>query len=158
METKVCCRCKEEKDIILFNKKNSSKDNRSSYCKDCSRKIGHDYYINNREIRKKKQYEIYRKYCLNNKEKIKNRQDDWRKKNILKIKESNRKWNLKNKDKVIESNRKSGQKKVINLTDGYIKKCIMRRSNIKYNDIKDSLVKFWRQNLKIKRLLREINT
>ena len=49
METKVCSKCKEEKSISLFNKRTSSKDGYSSYCKNCNKQSLKEHYYNNKE-------------------------------------------------------------------------------------------------------------
>lgn len=41
---KICSKCKQEKDIELFNKRKSSKDEHDSMCKECQRQ----YDINRR--------------------------------------------------------------------------------------------------------------
>lgn len=49
---KVCSKCKQEKDIELFNRCKNSKDGYSSYCKECQRQ----YDINRRKNPKRIEY------------------------------------------------------------------------------------------------------
>jgi protein-arginine kinase activator protein McsA len=44
METKVCQKCKAEKDILLFSWRSKNKGTRQSYCKDCATKVRMEYY------------------------------------------------------------------------------------------------------------------
>ena len=59
---KICCRCKEEKDLKDFNKQKRTKDGYRYECKECQRV----YYKNNRE----KELKRCAKYRLNNREKL----------------------------------------------------------------------------------------
>ena len=49
METKACRRCKEEKDVVEFNKKNAHKDGLDSYCRKCAREASREWYSKNAE-------------------------------------------------------------------------------------------------------------
>ena len=65
METKICRKCKEKKDICLFGKTKQNKDGLKSYCKDC-RKLESKLY---RENNKEKRSETLKKFYEKNKEK-----------------------------------------------------------------------------------------
>ena len=45
---KTCCRCKENKSPLDFNKKGKSKDGLQGYCRDCSHKAFSSYYNENK--------------------------------------------------------------------------------------------------------------
>lgn len=55
METKVCSSCTLEKPISQFNKKSSSKDNLSVYCKECNKQKLKEHYYSNKELYYNKQ-------------------------------------------------------------------------------------------------------
>jgi hypothetical protein len=64
-KTKVCSRCKEERNIELFSKNKRKKDGIDSICKICVKEKSKNYYNNNRE----KVLEKQRSYNDENKEK-----------------------------------------------------------------------------------------
>lgn len=66
---KICSKCKQEKDIELFNKRKSSKDGHDSMCKECQRQ----YDINRRNNPKRQEYckNYNKKYYQNNSEYLK---------------------------------------------------------------------------------------
>jgi len=74
--TKICSKCKQNKEISLFGKNN--RDIIRSECNDCR----HIYYINNRNIFLEKQKDYY----ISNKRKIINYQITYRKLNKEKVK------------------------------------------------------------------------
>ena len=65
METKICRKCKEERDICLFGKTKQNKDGLKSYCNEC-RKIESKKYRNENSEKRK---ETLKKFYENNKEK-----------------------------------------------------------------------------------------
>jgi hypothetical protein len=90
MKTKVCTKCKVEKEINLFNKDKSKKDGCDSHCKNCKveyrKKNGINNYINNLENLLK-----YKKtYRENNKEHIREYRKLWK----AKTKENNPLYNF----------------------------------------------------------------
>ena len=58
---KICCKCKEEKNVCEFGKLKSSKDGLLYHCKTCNTKKMKEYRI--------KHQETYKKYLEKNKEK-----------------------------------------------------------------------------------------
>ena len=46
MKTKICSKCKQEKDIILFSKRKDSKDGYRNICKECDNKEQFLEFIN----------------------------------------------------------------------------------------------------------------
>jgi hypothetical protein len=136
METKVCSKCGEEKEIILFRKRKDSKDGYRKECKECSSIDGKKYRDNNKEwvkVKKKKDY-------TKNREKRLNRVKNYRLENIEKIREKDRirskkRWKenpeklrqsfLKNKDKRIKTKKLweiKNKEKLKNQRKEYIKK------------------------------------
>ena len=49
MKKKICSRCGESKNLNAFNKCSSRKDGRQTFCKECNRKSGQNYYGKNKE-------------------------------------------------------------------------------------------------------------
>ena len=87
METKVCTKCKEEKELSEFYKNKSKKCGLERGCKSC--KAVYD-----------------KEYSKNNKEKIKQRGRDYREKNKDKLKERRKKYHEANKE---TENKKSSE-------------------------------------------------
>ena len=90
--SKICSKCKVEKDAGEFYKHKNHENGLSSKCKDCDREYHKEYYQKNKEgiIEKKKEYrknnkekvaEINRKYHEKNKEDIAERKKKYREKN-----------------------------------------------------------------------------
>ena len=102
METKVCNKCCQEKNISSFGKLKSSKDGYRYFCKECRKTIEKDYDSEKALLRKKK-------WRDNNKDKIKKHyyevkdsileyQKKYRKENLDKVKESKKKYYEENKE------------------------------------------------------------
>ena len=80
-ETKVCSKCKMEKNISLFNKDKSNKDGIRCKCRNCTRKEAKDYCERNKELIK--QRNAKRKYYPKNiKNRIINTAKDYYKKHV----------------------------------------------------------------------------
>jgi hypothetical protein len=109
METKICSKCKEEKEVCEFGVNNSSKDNLRSSCKQCRKIEGKVYRKNNIEKRKITIKNWYNKNPNYNKEyHLKNFEDLNRKTkeryllNAEKYRETSKKWSERNKEKMNE--------------------------------------------------------
>lgn len=72
MKTKICPRCKQEKEIKEFSIDNNRKFGIYPYCKKCSNQLGKEYRLKNIDIIKEK--------YLQNKDKINKRRRDLRRK------------------------------------------------------------------------------
>ena len=126
MKTKICSniKCLKKKLLSKFHKDKYSKDEFSSWCKECVKQ----YYLQNKEKIQKRTKECYKenkeqinkrhkKYRYINKEKIKKQQKDWRDKNKEKIAKRMKRWNKENKIKIRKWTReyqKNRKKKNIN--------------------------------------------
>jgi hypothetical protein len=97
MTTKICTKCKEEKETSEFGKDKSRKDGLNLICKHCI----HKYYIENKDYIKNNSKE-YRK---NNKESIAEYKKEYQQKNKESIAEYHKDWNIKNKE-IVKQNRK----------------------------------------------------
>lgn len=99
---KTCSNCEIEKDINLFSKNKTRKDNHTNICKEC--------------------HKIYRKtYDIKNREKISKKQKEWNLKNYQKMVEYRKKYQQNNK-LIIETKRRIRRKTNIN----YRLKCQLR--------------------------------
>jgi hypothetical protein len=98
METKICSKCKEEKELCLFGLNKKSKDGLKCYCNEC-RKIESKLY---RENNKEKRKETLKKFYVNNKEKELLRFKKYREENPEKRKETCKKYNQNNREKYNE--------------------------------------------------------
>ena len=81
METKICCRCKLDKELSEFNNSKRNKDGKSGVCKLCSNIRGRKYYEENREKEVKRGKEKYFKDV----EKSRKRSKLWNKNNFEKL-------------------------------------------------------------------------
>lgn len=77
METKICSKCKEEKEVCKFYNNKDRFDGKRPECKVCSNKQSTLYNQKNKE----KVDEIKQKYVDNNKEKVKQSKKEWFNKN-----------------------------------------------------------------------------
>ncbi len=138
METKICGRCKLEKNVNMFGRDVRSKTGLRSACNDC-RKIESKIY---KEKNSEKRKETLKKYYENNKEKELLRFKKYREENPEKRKLTCKKYNLNNKGKQNELSRK--WKKNQRLTNPMYKlisnvrsrtKCYLKNKNNKTFDI-----------------------
>lgn len=95
METKVCSKCKEEKNVCDFGNSKSSKDGLLYCCKKCNNERGKKYVKENY----KKTLEQHRKWTAKNPEWVYNRHKKWRTENPDKVKELRKNWIEKNPEK-----------------------------------------------------------
>lgn len=95
METKVCSKCKEEKEICEFGNSKTSKDGLFYSCKQCNNKRSVEYRKNNPE----KVLELTRNWTAKNPEWVYNRHKKWREENREKANKMKRIWLSKNPEK-----------------------------------------------------------
>ena len=102
---KICKRCKEEKQLICFNKHTQTKDNLQQNCKECSNFLAKENYVKNKEkimLRHNSYYlknKIKLKLNVNKAQKAINSKN-WALKNKEKIKTRAAKYYVNNKDKI----------------------------------------------------------
>lgn len=114
IETKVCSKCHEEKELNLdnFGKLSRSKDGFNGRCRACMKKYKSDYYSKNKEEINKKNRDYYHdnkermkdsmsQYYQENKEELLSYQKQYYQNNKDKIKEYDKQYNLENKDKIL---------------------------------------------------------
>ena len=112
MKTKICKKCKEEKEVCEFGYHSSTKDNLRTSCKVCRKLEGGLYRELNTEKRKQTVKNWYSKnptynkeYYLNNTEKVNKTNKNWYELNKEKSRENNKIWLESNKEKMKEYNR-----------------------------------------------------
>lgn len=128
--TKVCLRCKSEKDTTLFHRNRVTADGYAYYCKECTKQyLQHRKHIS-------KQY--FHKYYIQNKEKFLIRSDEWRKKNRLRS---------------LEHDKKIRDKASLTLSDSYIKNTLISKTGLRYSDITQEMVSLQRVRIQAYRLL-----
>jgi len=110
MQTKVCTKCGEEKELTEFHKKNRGKFGVRSHCKMCRNNYSRDHYRENREERleyqrewRKENLEYCNEYLKNyrkeNREEILKYQRNYNKENREERREYDRNWRKENPKK-----------------------------------------------------------
>jgi hypothetical protein len=121
METKICNKCKEEKEICEFSINKSKKDKLQSICKCCDKLKSKEYREKNREkylLSQKKSYDenkekrsiTKKQYYNDNRDNIINRNKKYYRNNIDKYKITKKEWREKNKEKVLKKSKEYSQK------------------------------------------------
>tara|TARA_B110000196_G_C21076230_1_gene630048 strand:- start:324 stop:902 length:579 start_codon:yes stop_codon:yes gene_type:complete len=170
-----------KKGFCRWTTKEGVKNRKRTYgkCKDCENAYARQYHVDNIErkrelsrnlywkdhestLRKKRKYrkdnEVYtaeyqHNYHENHKEESRENRRKWCKNNPEKRKiVSNR---YARKPEVREASLEKSKQSVIDLTDGYVKDLIIKRSDLCRADIPDELVKAKRSHMKITRQLKE---
>jgi hypothetical protein len=101
---KICCRCKELKDISMFDKNSSTKDSLSFECKLCKKEYRDKNKLRLKEYRTKNKVrlkEAYIKYCEKNKVRIRENYIRYRDKNKLRLEEYYAKYYSENRNNLI---------------------------------------------------------
>ena len=111
METKICTKCKLEKNITEFVSSKRIKSGVTSKCKECNTKYKKEYYYSNFKIINEKNKEYYKankeeirnkiKDKYKNDEEYRNKLKEYEKNNIEKIRERKKNYKQKNKEKII---------------------------------------------------------
>lgn len=113
MNTKICSRCKIEKDVGCFSKDKTRKDGLQYFCKNC-RKMARkkEYSSRYREKNKDRISEHLKIYYQNNKEIIKERNKKYRANNKGKYAELQIIYRANNREKTLELGRKHANKRL----------------------------------------------
>ena len=109
MQTKICSKCSEEKEVCEFGVHNSTKDKLRTFCKQCRKIEGKIYRELNTEKRKQTMKNWYSKnpnynkeYYLNNVEYLNEKNKEWYYLNTERHRETSKKWNECNREKMNE--------------------------------------------------------
>ena len=164
---KICSSCKQELEIIHFNKNKSSKDGLNNQCKECFKISAKKCYDNKKEkglLRfqiKDEKYKASRKNdAIKYKEKIAEYKKEYRENNKEFLKETKRKYYEENKEKINLKNRiyhhnnKDRLNKISNKYYNENKEIIRQKSKDYYNSEKGKLV-FKKARIKRKALVRK---
>lgn len=99
--TKVCTKCKLQKDIERFQKALKYRDGYHSWCKDCKLESQRAHPETNKAWRQnnKAKYNAYHiKYALNNLETVRSNKTKWQSKNLKKVLAKTRKYQASKKN------------------------------------------------------------
>ena len=66
-----------------------------------------------------------------------------------------KKWKSNNKDSYLTNKKKRNKKNSDDLTDSYVIQTLVQRSSLKAKDIPNNLIKLQRNNLRLKRILKD---
>lgn len=113
MKTKICTKCKTEKELSEFHKCKNMNDGHKHICKVCRKTPSKEYQINNKEKIKEYRHAYYLKnkkiinkktikYRKDNKTKVNKQQREHYRNNKQKISENSMQYFQKNKKKIIE--------------------------------------------------------
>jgi len=127
METKICSKCKVEKELCFFGIDKKRKDGLRPHCNDCRKIESKQYRENNKEKRK----ETIKKYYENNKEKRKEKNKVSFLENPEKIRAIKLKSYHKNKNKDEQIDRRRKYRKYKRKTDEKYRLTEVVRSRIK---------------------------
>ena len=97
MKTKKCSKCKQEKPLSEYHKKTGRKDGLKSSCKDCCREYAKLWWAESGG-----ENGHWRKYYQENKERILDKQKQWRSENPDKSRRATREWANRNRDAIAE--------------------------------------------------------
>lgn len=179
METKVCSKCKDEKPISEFHKKNSNKDGFCGTCKKCICLHKKEYYKDNKDrlfdyckkrYNEKKDQIIKqrKKYALLNSNKIKDYKSNYYLKNKKTMSKNAKENYYKNRDERLNyakiyksknlekytiSKKNINKKERDSLTDSYVRRVICPKDVKLRNKIPSELVHAERERIKLKRLI-----
>jgi hypothetical protein len=120
METKICCKCKDEKEICEFGKNNRNKDKLQGICKSCDKLKSKEWKEKNREkyllsqkntykSNKEKRLKKSKDYYIENRDDIIRRNKDYYHTNIDKYKITKKEWREKNKEKISKKLKEYGK-------------------------------------------------
>lgn len=177
--TKVCSKCLNEKHSIDFYKHKLTKSGLRSECISCSLRKGKEYKAKNKQKiaqytkkyyseNKEKFRDLYKEYVVKNKEKTAERHKKYRARNKGKLQYLRKKYYSANKEKAAEyakkyysenKNKFTGYRKKAQseLRGSYLRQIIIKSNpTLKQAQIPQSLINLKREEIKIKRLIKEM--
>ncbi len=130
MTTKICTKCKKEKELSKFSKQQKGKFGVRTLCKECQNKYFKNYYINN----EKKLIKNKKDWYINNKNKVKiyniKYHKIYYKQNKKEIKNQQKQYRDKNKKQILRYNINYEKNKIKNNISFKVLKNIRRRINL----------------------------
>lgn len=147
METKICTKCKDVKDLDMFPYCKTTKDRKRNECKDCECQRNKIRYLQNKEAFNKN----HRIWVENNKVKSDQIKRKWRVNNSEKVKIIEKNWRKNNPEKVKNYNTIQRRKERDNCSNYYISKLLVEQGFCK-KDITAELMEVKKLIIKTKRL------
>ena len=120
MTTKVCTKCKVEKDVGEFYNRKASKDGLMYECKSCVKSRVLKWVAENPE----RVAEKFRKWAAENPERVAESRRRWRVENHEKATEQSRRWRAENLERFREIARNNYRRSVVRLSDAYVKRVL----------------------------------
>lgn len=170
MIEKVCSKCKKNKPLTEFYKKNTGRDGLCQECKGCCKQRSKEWQIKNKKKREDyhKQYYIEnkgsiqtykKKYYQENKEKIDKNKKEWAKNNRKKCNKYSKKWKSENPKKVKEQSQADAKRRCDKVLPCYAMQLIVGKSSfLSAKNIPQELVEAKRAHILIKRELKNEQT
>ena len=160
--TKICSKCKEEKDIDEFNLDSSTKDGHRFWCKECISVKGKKYrQTHKKEIaeyfkaHKEKIAERKARYYQAHKEEICKTQARYYQAHKEEIDKVNKRYNQTHKKECSENTKQYRRKAVKELKNVYIKNLIIQNTELQAKDIPSEMVDFYRTMIFIHRKIKK---
>jgi hypothetical protein len=156
--TKTCFRCKSDKDLCEFGKNKRTKTGLSVYCKQCNNELGRE---NRLRIGKDKIRQVNIGYRKRNKDKIKKHKKNAYIKNRNEILDQHKQYRMENKEQISKRRRIASKKQADILHDTYIKSVIIGDFedqfgvSIPSKDIPIDLIEIKRLSILTKRKLKQ---
>lgn len=130
--------------VVKAGKHNSG--NPAFKCRLCLKEAHRNHYAKHKERVKKKCAE----YRDQNPEKVRQTKKNWWSKNL----QSKKEWRRKDKIANPQKYKRYEYERVVNLTDGYVKKILVKRTTLRCKDVPQEMIQVKRHLLQIKRLAR----
>ncbi len=148
---KKCSKCGEVKPLSEFNKSKSRKDRHADWCKECLNIYSKAY----RKANPEKILAYNKAYRKANPEKILAYSKAYYKVNKEKLNDYSKEWAVNNPEKRKVSVNKNALKNKKELSDNYVKRLFIQRTSLTASDIPPELIEIKRQQLILKRLLKQ---
>ncbi len=100
MKTKICSKCNTFKNKTEFYKNKNNSDGLCCWCKECCKRYGKQYRINNVEYLKQQKKKYYKQIEVQQSQKC------WKNNNPDKVKQYYKIWSDKNKEKIKQKNKR----------------------------------------------------
>lgn len=143
---KTCIHCQQTKPLDAFNKYKRAKDGRSATCKAC--RNARETATRDKDAERARYHE--------NKERHKQKRQQYAKQNAETIRARVKDWREKNPEKLRASKKRYVKKKVETAKDGYIKHLLTSGTDLCPAHIPQALVECKRLELQISRYVKEL--
>lgn len=151
VKCKKCNKCGEIKTLDCFCRKKDIKSGISGTCKECGRLHTKLWILKNPEKKK----EMDKMYVQKNKEKIIEYRNKYYQENKERISKRNKEYCKENRELVLYRLKLKTKRHVENLTDTYIRTCLIQKNGFTKDIITPELIQAKREIIKIKRLCKQ---